>query len=82
MSMNNIAKKRLLEKANNQITTEDPYETDVELWKAFWEQGIELECAWNRAGANWMRVAKQEENTRGVAFRHGGTKVKFRRKVK
>jgi len=83
MSMHDIVKKRMLENANAQLETKDPSETNVELWKALWKGGIDMECAWNRtSNSEWRRVHKYEENAQGVAFTHGGTKVKFRRKVK
>ena len=82
MSMHDIVKKRMLENANAQLETREPEETNVALWKTLWKHGIELECAWNKPGSEWRRVHKYKDNAEGQAFTHGGTKVKFRRKVK
>ena len=80
--MHEIVRQRILDKANATVLSQDPGETDVELWKALWKHGIELECAWDKPGSDWRRVHKYEDNAKGVAFSHGGTRVKFRRKVK
>jgi len=83
MSMHEIVRQRILDKANATVLSQDPCETDVELWRALWKNGVELECAWNRtSNSEWRRVHKYEDNAQGVAFSHGGTRVKFRRKVK
>ena len=82
MSMHDIVKKRMLENANAQLETREPDETNTMLWKTLWKHGIDLECAWNKPDSKWRRLTTYEDNKNGQAFTHGGTKVKFRRKVK
>jgi len=82
MGMYDVLKKRIIKKANAQLKSQDPEETDVESWKVLWKNEIDIECCWNKPGSHWNRVYKYEDKAKGQAFSHGGTRVKFRRKVK